>query len=159
MNTTIRSVRNLLNDNLDFGDIRLRGTHFYITTYPDELDHNLDIFLAKFEPAGALLWAGILAAAGLLALEDGLARLHEDHALARSLAGEIQKTLEALQEAKDKEEAAGGDVGSGGAGESGTGGAEADGDAGERTEADGEGRSRSNREKCTFRILFRSESA
>ncbi len=49
LNTTIRSVRNLLNDNLDFGDIRLRGTHFYITTYPDELDHNLDIFLAKFD--------------------------------------------------------------------------------------------------------------
>ncbi|WP_245917640.1 translocation/assembly module TamB domain-containing protein [Aureitalea marina] len=49
LNTTIQSVRNLLNDKLDFGDIRLRGTSFYITTYPGDEEHNLDIFLAKFD--------------------------------------------------------------------------------------------------------------
>ncbi len=38
---------------------------------------------------GWMRQAGILAAAGLLALEDGLARLSEDHALARALASAL----------------------------------------------------------------------
>ena len=38
---------------------------------------------------GGMRQAGVLAAAGLLALEDGLARLAEDHALARALAAQV----------------------------------------------------------------------
>ena len=52
-------------------------------------DQRAEIVAAKAERlTAAMRQVGILAAAGLIALEDGAKRLHEDHANARRLRGE-----------------------------------------------------------------------
>ncbi|WP_235841598.1 translocation/assembly module TamB domain-containing protein [Confluentibacter sediminis] len=49
LNTSILSVRNLVNGKLNFGDIDIMELVFNIKTYKGESDTNLDVFVAKFE--------------------------------------------------------------------------------------------------------------
>ncbi|OYX25173.1 MAG: N-acetyl-gamma-glutamyl-phosphate reductase, partial [Flavobacteriales bacterium 32-35-8] len=49
LNTSILSVRNLINGKLAFGDIDIMDLVFNIKTYQGENDTNLDVFVAKFE--------------------------------------------------------------------------------------------------------------
>lgn len=49
LNTSILSVRNLINGTLNFGDIDIMGLVFNIKKYSGEEDTNLDVFVAKFE--------------------------------------------------------------------------------------------------------------
>ncbi|PKQ46413.1 translocation/assembly module TamB domain-containing protein [Confluentibacter flavum] len=49
LNTSILSVRNLINGKLAFGDIDITDLIFNIKTYQGETDTNLDVFVAKFE--------------------------------------------------------------------------------------------------------------
>jgi hypothetical protein len=49
LNTSLLSVRNLINGRLEFGTVSLEQPHLYITTYQGEDIHNFDRFLEKFE--------------------------------------------------------------------------------------------------------------
>ncbi|MCF8274838.1 MAG: translocation/assembly module TamB [Flavobacteriaceae bacterium] len=49
LNTSILSVRNLINGRLVFGDIDIYGLLFNVKTYQGEKDTNLDVFVAKFD--------------------------------------------------------------------------------------------------------------
>ncbi|NNC50568.1 MAG: translocation/assembly module TamB [Flaviramulus sp.] len=49
LNTSILSFRNIINGNLNFGDIDIENLFFNIKTYEGETDTNLDVFVNKFE--------------------------------------------------------------------------------------------------------------
>lgn len=49
LNTSIISVKNLVEGKLVFGDIDLEGLVFNIVTYKDAIETNLDVFVNKFE--------------------------------------------------------------------------------------------------------------
>lgn len=61
INASIVNFRNLYSGKLNFGDIDIEALKFYIVTYKDEINTNLDVFVAKFdndslktEPSGFL---------------------------------------------------------------------------------------------------------
>ncbi|MBU2949217.1 translocation/assembly module TamB domain-containing protein [Tamlana agarivorans] len=49
LNTSILSVRNLLNGSLVFGDVDIEDLDFNVRTYKGEKETNLDVFVNKFE--------------------------------------------------------------------------------------------------------------
>lgn len=49
LQTNILSVKNLINGDLDFGEIKLEKAKLYVKTYKDEQDDNLNIFSEKFD--------------------------------------------------------------------------------------------------------------
>jgi hypothetical protein len=49
LNTSILGIRNLINGQLVFGDIDIEGLVFNIVTYKDEVETNLDVFVARFD--------------------------------------------------------------------------------------------------------------
>ena len=49
LSTSILSIRNVINGNMEFGDVDLEGLDLKIRRYPDTTYTNLDIFIAKLD--------------------------------------------------------------------------------------------------------------
>ena len=49
LSTSLFNYKNLVDNKLEFDEIELDGVHFYLTTYKDEKNDNLSIFVEKFD--------------------------------------------------------------------------------------------------------------
>lgn len=80
LNTSVLSFRNLYNNKLTFGDIDLEGLTFNIKTYKDEVDTNLDIFVAKFDEENPRKEkSDFLLSSSDVTIENGLFRLIDEN--------------------------------------------------------------------------------
>ncbi len=80
LNTSILNFKNLYNGKLNFGDIDIEGLLFEIKTYKDEIDTNLDVFVAKFddeEPSQEK--SSFLLASNDLSIEEGIFRISDEN--------------------------------------------------------------------------------
>ena len=49
LNTSVLSIRNMIDGNLEFGAIDAKGLYFNMKTYKNDTDTNLDVFLDKLD--------------------------------------------------------------------------------------------------------------
>ncbi len=80
LNTSVLSFKNLYNNKFTFGDIDLEGLIFNIKTYKDEIDTNLDIFVAKFDDENpSKEKSDFLLTSSDVTIENGLFRLIDEN--------------------------------------------------------------------------------
>lgn len=80
LNTSILSVRNLINGRLVFGDIDIYGLLFNVKTYKGETDTNLDVFVAKFDDDNPRKEkSGFLLSSSDVSIYDGVFKLSDEN--------------------------------------------------------------------------------
>jgi hypothetical protein len=80
LNTSILSVRNLINGRLVFGDIDIYGLLFNVKTYQGEKDTNLDVFVAKFDDDNPRTEkSSFLLSSSDVSIYDGIFRLSDEN--------------------------------------------------------------------------------
>ncbi len=80
LNSSIISFKNLYNSKLNFGDIDIQHLVFNLKTYKDEVDTNLDIFVAKFDDDNPRVGPSeFLFSSSDVSIEDGVFRLIDEN--------------------------------------------------------------------------------
>lgn len=80
LNSSIISVRNLINSKLNFGDINIQDLVFNLKTYKGEIDTNLDVFVAKFDDDNPRVGPSeFLFSSSDVSIENGIFRLIDEN--------------------------------------------------------------------------------
>ncbi len=77
--TSLLSVKRLVDGNLDFGFIDLTEAKLYITTYKDEIDDNLYVFTEKFETGAPPSEEPFFLNASEVSLENTIVRIRDEN--------------------------------------------------------------------------------
>ena len=81
LRTSLLSVRNAMNNQLDFGNVSMKGLTMNLKTYKDEIDTNLDVFVARFEEPSDTVSSGTFKLSTQdISIENGNFRLIDENA-------------------------------------------------------------------------------